>query len=140
MTVFLIKNSFQSVVHLCGSYTLWIRCMRSSLSCRSRLVSNDGTKSSIFYHSVTSWVPQDSILDPLLFLIYVNDLSNCFSTSALLQFADDCKCHSRIHLCSWSSKWSLSFDVSKCKALHFFAAQKSTSSVYQYCIDDVLIQ
>jgi hypothetical protein len=45
---------------------------------------------------VTSGVPQGSILGPVLFLLYVNDLPDKISSSKIAAFADDTKIFNRI--------------------------------------------
>lgn len=79
---------------------------------------------------VTSGVPQGSVLGPLLFLLYINDLPNkisCAHTSIRL-FADDAILYRPIHLPSdnlalqqqfssvtkWAEDWQLRFNVTKC--------------------------
>jgi hypothetical protein len=63
-----------------------IRWFTSYLSERRQLVEVSGTMSSAA--SITCGVPQGSILGPLLFLIYVNDMSAVVK-SKLLLYADD---------------------------------------------------
>ena len=59
----------------------------SYLSNRQQCVKLDGKKSSLL--DISCGVPQGSILGPLLFLIYINDMKNSVKHSILHHFADD---------------------------------------------------
>ena len=81
--------------------------------------------------NVKSGVPQGSVLGPVLFLIYVNDIDDGL-TCKISKFADDTKIASKItttldketlqsdldRLACWASKWQMKFNVDKCKVLH----------------------
>ena len=78
---------------------------------------------------VTSGIPQGSILGPILFLIFINDLPDCVNSTCSI-FADDtkiyntCENNSTIQndinaLQDWSHKWQLYFNCTKCKCIHF---------------------
>ena len=71
-----------------------------------------------FLKGITSGVPQGSILETLLFLIYINDLSNDLSSSCKL-FADDASLFSVVHnvtnrdvskISEWAFKWKMIFN------------------------------
>ena len=97
--------------------------------------------SSSCYGSVTSGVPQGSVLGPVLFILYVNDLPTTVHSN-IKMFADDTKLYRAINepadahllqddlnsLTEWSDKWLLKFNASKCKVMH--CGSKNPESVY----------
>ena len=60
---------------------------KSYLSCRSQYVSISGFESAVKF--IKYGVPQGSVLGPLLFLIYINDLHNAINYCMVHHFADD---------------------------------------------------
>ena len=80
---------------------------------------------------VTSGIPQGSVLCPVLFTLYVNDLPEMVASPVQL-FADDMKIYRGIKntvdhnqlqadldkLATWSKKWLLPLNVAKCSTLH----------------------
>jgi len=95
----------QMRVHVNGSFSSWI--------------------------DVISGVTQGSVLGPLLFLIFVNDLSD-WVKSSILMFADNTKIWTKIKdtgecdllqqdrsmLMEWSKQWLLAFNTDKCNVMH----------------------
>ena len=61
-------------------------------------------------HPLLSGVPQGSILGPLLFLIYFNDLPDCLTKAKVIMYADDTVLYfasdktEKIQFSIWSSK------------------------------------
>ena len=61
--------------------------LKSYMSNRQQLTNFNGTKSCL--QSVLYGVPQGSVLGPLLFLVYINDIVNCSKLGHFVMFADD---------------------------------------------------
>ncbi len=74
-----------SAYGICHPVLGWIQ---SYLTDRVQQVCVNGANSE--WLKVTSWVPQGSVLGPVLFVIYINDLPDSLDSSAYL-FADDTK-------------------------------------------------
>ena len=64
-----------------------LELLKDYLTSRNQLVKFNGEKSNIGI--IEFGVPQGSVLGPLLFLIYINDIINCSKTSRFVLFADD---------------------------------------------------
>ena len=62
-------------------------CFQSYLSDRKQVVSIG--KETSHYCSITSGVPQGSILGPLLFVLFTNDLSKVLTQCQILMYTDD---------------------------------------------------
>ena len=83
------------------------------------------------WQGVLSGVPQGSVLGPLLFLIYINDL-DAGVMSKLVKFADDTKIGRQIATeheveimrddlnknFQWSINWQMLFNEDKCTVIH----------------------
>ena len=95
--------------------------------------------------SVTSGVPQGSVLGPILFLLFINDISKDTSSTIRL-FADDTIMYRPIRceadalalqrdldrLEKWSRDWQMEFHPDKCKVIHVTRKVKKLS--YKYSI------
>ena len=99
--------------------TVAYRCQRMTLK---------GSQSS--WKSVTSGVSQGTVLGPLLFLIFINDIVENLSSEIRL-FADDCILYRQIKLPPdnlamqkdidtlhyWSLQWQMNFNSKKCHTI-----------------------
>ena len=125
------------------------KLLSSYLSNRTQIVTiNSGASRSEF---VTSGVPQGSILGPLMFVIFVNDLPSCFNHSSSLMFADDLKIfrpiieysdcerlqHDIEHLSRWCTEWRLNLNIAKCNVISF--TNKKNSFIYNYSLNGSLL-
>ena len=109
-----------------GNLSNWIE---NWLSDRKQRVVINGKSSD--WTSVNSGVPQGSVLGPVLFIIYINDIDENI-TCRISKFADDTKitntvCSEQQRLCiqndlntlsRWSEDWQMSFNIDKCHVLH----------------------
>ena len=108
-----------------GKVLSWIQAF---LGNRSQQVVIDGEESDSI--PVNSGVPQGSVLGPILFLAYINDLPGGISSQVRL-FADDTALYLTIKgeedssalqkdldtLSVWESKWDMQFNPSKCQVV-----------------------
>jgi ribonuclease P/MRP protein subunit RPP40 len=96
---------------------------------------------------VTSGVPQGSVLGPLLFVVYINDMPGILKNRTQL-FADDSKILAEVSteeqikglqedldlISEWSSRWLLKLNTAKCKVMHIGCQNKKS----EYRLNDPL--
>ena len=113
-------------VGITGITNNWVKAF---LSQRSQCVRVEGECSS--WSPVRSGIPQGSVLGPILFVIFINDMPDVVDSMCQM-FADDAKIYTSIQswedirklqmdidrLSEWSKLWQLPFNVDKCKILH----------------------
>ena len=103
---------------------------------------------------VLSGVPQGTVLGPLLFLVYINDMSEKLSPLTKVKlFADDSLLYRRIYgkkdadilqkdlttLTEWEIKWKMSFHPQKCQLISF-RPHKNLKFDFQYSIHGTVLE
>lgn len=122
---------------------LW-RWFKSYISNRTQKVVIKGFESQCV--NISSGVPQGSILGPLLFILFINDIDKCFEYSKFLLYADDLKIYKIINvaddqiklqtdldrLSSYCDVNKLDLSINKCKTITF--SKKKNISNYRYSL------
>lgn len=125
-----------------------LKWIQSYLSSRQQCVILNGEAS--HFVEVTSGVPQGSVLGPLLFLIFINDI-HVNVTSQLRLFADDCAVYTRIkngegsgqlqadldRIEQWCGEWGMQLNVKKC--VHVSFTRKKNKFDTQYYLSNELV-
>ena len=136
--------------HFYGVSGVLLDWFRSYLSDRVQRVVIEGQESG--WSDVTSGVPQGSILGPLLFLLFINDMPSVAQSCSIALFADDCKIFKSInssHDCEllqsdltklliWSKKWGMQFNGSKCKILSITRSRNPVN--FSYDLDGTILE
>ena len=134
-----IKTAFDSINHHIllnkmneqfGIFGMELKWFESYLLNREQQCCINGELSS--NKVITCGVPQGSILGPLLFLLYINDLPDCLKSTTPGMYADDTQIFSSsnnanelvvrlnsdlAHVCNWLKENRLQMHPSKCKIM-----------------------
>ena len=107
---------------------------------------------------IESGVSQGSVLGPLLFILYINDIPKYISTESVARlFADDRVLHRRIYseegahklqkdldgLQKWKRDWLIEFHSQKCQTMHIINKRKPITVpyiIYVACVGALGIQ
>lgn len=126
-----------------GNFLEWIN---SYLNDRTFFVVVNGYQSNVY--KIFSGVPQGSHLGPILFNVFINDISSCFQYSSVFLYADDLKFIRTIEtsddcvylqkdldsLIKWCENNKMMLNKNKCCYIKF--SRKHKSVTYDYHIND----
>ena len=126
----------------------WIKCWLTNRS-QQTIVDNCLSRSC----SVTSGVPQGSVLGPLLFILYIESLikqlNNFSKHIEVFAYADDIKIlsYNKHDLQAaltitenWAKTWDLEINPNKSIHVKFFSGYKSSSNTNTYFLNNKIIQ
>ena len=134
-----------------GFHSILLNWFRGYLSNRMQRVVIDGSNSD--WLPVVSGVPQGSILGPMLFLCFINDMPSSAHNSTMALFADDSKCFRSINsisdcqllqtdinsLFDWGMKWDLHYHPSKCQIISMTRRTKHAVD-FDYKMNGVVLE
>ena len=124
-------------------------CIEAFLSERTQRVNVRGSLSDP--SPVSSGIPQGSVLGPILFIIFINDLPDIVYNTVYL-FADDTKLFGLANspedtstlqndldlLHNWSKTWLLDFHPDKCKILRL--GNRNNKPLQQYTLNNTILE
>ncbi|KAI8520508.1 hypothetical protein Bbelb_002620 [Branchiostoma belcheri] len=111
-----------------GKSLAWIQ---QFLTGRTQRVVLDGDSSDSV--PVTSGVPQGTVLGPILFLTYINDLpSHAVHAKMAIRETKDCDKlqHDVDNICKWETMWLMKFNPSKCEVMSVPSTKKPINYSY----------
>lgn len=129
------------------------RWIEEFLRDRTQRVVVDGVSSQ--EEKVDSGVPQGTVLGPLLFLLFINDIGiNLNAGTSIRLFADDCLIYRPIRspqdqvllqqdlssLQAWSTTWGMRFNPSKCNILRTRAGLRGTLNYFYTLHSQILAE
>lgn len=101
---------------------------------------------------VKSGVPQGGHLSTILFIAFINDISDCFEDCSILLYADDLKIYRTVRdvgdciriqdnlnkFSQWCTNNGLALNLGKCKVMRFY--RNSHPVFFNYSIDSTLLE
>lgn len=128
--------------------SLTVSWIRNFISFRKQFTVTNNFSSPL--SDVTSGVPQGSVLGPLLFSIFINDLPSHLTSSVRL-FADDCIIYRQIRsttdhailqqdlecVTNWCTSWQMTLNTDKCKIMT--VSRKHSNSLFTYSLNSVTL-
>ena len=148
------KKAFDAVPHqrliekiksfgITGNLLEWLKCFLTGR--KQRVIIGDERSG---WTEVRSGIPQGSVLGPILFVIFINDIPRALQNASKI-FADDTKAYKAVRnieehdnlqndvnsAFNWSQKWQMQYNTDKCHSL----PMGYNNMLYPYQIDGTIM-